>query len=237
MRYIFLILSLILGVAGSCRSGTQTMDRVEQARQQSDAYWKELLPSKGLSFPPKQLYLRAFKQERQLEVWAGNNGSYQLLKTYAFTAYSGQLGPKQREGDGQIPEGFYTIDRFNPLSNYFLSMRVDYPNAADRIRNKNEKAIGGDIYIHGSNVTIGCIPLGDDHIRELYWLCWQKHQNHPGPIAMHIFPFKMSTANINKNSGAHLVFWKQLTPMFNHFETHKQLREFTVNAAGQYVFD
>lgn len=213
------------------------MDRVEQARVQSDGSWKKLFQAKALYFPPKQLYLRAFKAERQLEVWAGINNTYTPIKTYAFTAFSGKLGPKQREGDGQIPEGFYTIDRFNPLSNYFLSMRVDYPNAADRIRNKNEKAIGGDIYIHGSNVTIGCIPLGDDNIRELYWLCWQQHQNHNTPIIVHIFPFRMSAANLQKHPGAHQAFWKQLEPMYRNFEDGKKLSAFTVNAAGQYVFE
>jgi murein L,D-transpeptidase YafK len=238
MKFLFLIISGILGT--TCHNNqvaSNSMDRVETAKTQSDVYWKELFLSKQLSFPPKNIYLRAFKAERQLEVWAGDSKSFQLIKTYSFTAFSGSLGPKQREGDGQIPEGFYEIDHFNPKSKFYLSMRVNYPNAADRIRNREEKQIGGDIYIHGSSVSIGCIPLGDDNIRELYWLCWQYHQEETHNIPAHIFPFRMTQQNLSKHPGAHQEFWKHLEPMYRNFEAEKLLHSYKVNAAGQYIFN
>jgi murein L,D-transpeptidase YafK len=236
MPFLLLIISGILGTAcHNNKPSNSSMDRVEQAKTQSDDYWKELFQSKQLSFPPKNIYLRAFKEERQLEVWAGDTKLYQLIKTYSFTAFSGSLGPKKREGDKQIPEGFYEIDHFNPKSKFFLSMRVNYPNEADRFRNKNEQSIGGDIYIHGSHVTIGCIPLGDDHIRELYWLCWKQQQKVSQQIPVHIFPFRMTRQNLDEHPGTHLDFWKQLEPMYRFFESHHLLGEVSVDDQGKYL--
>jgi murein L,D-transpeptidase YafK len=236
VQFLFLIISGILGTTCHHKPmADNSMDRVEQAKTQSDAYWNKIFQSKQLSFPPKKIYLRAFKAERQLEVWAGDSKSFLLIKTYPFTAFSGSLGPKQREGDGQIPEGFYEIDHFNPKSNFYLSMRVNYPNEADRIRNRDEKQIGGDIYIHGSSVSIGCIPLGDDNIRELYWLCWKFRQEEPKNIPVHIFPFRMTPKKIKEHAGAHSAFWKQLEPMYTSFESYHLPKEVSVDANGKYL--
>jgi murein L,D-transpeptidase YafK len=211
------------------------MNRVDKAKELYDASLTQLLKQKGLGSPPQQLYLRAFKTERQLEVWAAHDKEFILLKTYPFTAYSGALGPKQREGDGQIPEGFYGIDLFNPKSNFLLSMRVNYPNKADQVRNKNEKQMGGDIYIHGSSVSIGCIPIGDEPIRELYWLCWKHHQSFPENIPVHIFPFRMTKENLKKHNSKHAAFWQQLEPMYRFFESHHLLGDVSVDAKGNYT--
>lgn len=121
-----------------------------------------------LQFPPEKITLIAIKKERILEVWAGGK----LIKTYAFTGYSGKLGPKMKSGDGQIPEGLYKIEYLNPNSSYHLSMKVSYPNTFDKemAAEDNRSNLGGDIFIHGDNVTIGCIPVGDDMIEELFIL-------------------------------------------------------------------
>jgi hypothetical protein len=116
--------------------------------------------------------LVAVKDARTLELWARKPGSgWAKLRTYPFTAYSGVLGPKLREGDGQIPEGVYGVEYLNPNSSYHLSMKVDYPNAFDRARGKEDgrERLGGDIFIHGKAVTVGCIPIGDPAIEELFY--------------------------------------------------------------------
>ena len=136
-----------------------------------DTKWpklKEDLKSVKINTESYDIYLRAFKNEKKVEVWLKNPGDkkYTLFKTYDICASSGDLGPKRMEGDGQVPEGFYTIDLFNPTSNYYLSMRVSYPNTSDDIL-KTGKHAGGAIMMHGNCVTIGCMPMTDDKIKEL----------------------------------------------------------------------
>lgn len=116
--------------------------------------------------------LIAMKEERMLQVWKRFADVNRLVTTYSFTAFSGELGPKLREGDGQIPEGIYRIEYLNPNSAYHLSLKLDYPNAFDRQHAKAEGRTqqGGDIMIHGSSATIGCIPIGDVAIEELFYL-------------------------------------------------------------------
>ena len=114
----------------------------------------------------------AFKEERRLELWKKKGRGWTFVQSYPFTGYSGALGPKLREGDRQIPEGEYRIEYLNPNSSYHLSMKVDYPNAFDRemgVKDGRDR-LGFDIFIHGSSVTIGCIPIGDDGIEELFYL-------------------------------------------------------------------
>lgn len=206
-------------------------ERVNTASAKYDKSLTQLFTNKNLTFPTKKLYIRIFKKEKELEVWATNNGIYTLIKTYNFTASSGKLGPKQKEGDLQIPEGFYQIEKFNPVSNFHLSIKVNYPNKADKKRNENQTKIGGDIFIHGSNKTIGCIPLGDDAISELYWLC-VKQYNANSTIPIHIFPCKMEEENlfsINKKYPEWATFWKSMQPMYKFFQSHKMLGEVTEN--------
>ncbi|RUM70761.1 MAG: hypothetical protein DSZ07_01795, partial [Sulfurovum sp.] len=121
---------------------------------------------------PKKLTLIGLKHEQLLEVWGEHNGKKIYITTYPFTAFSGHLGPKLREGDRQIPEGIYKIGYLNPNSKFHLSININYPNAFDKKMAKKEKRthLGSAIMIHGNAVTIGCIPIGDDKIEELYQL-------------------------------------------------------------------
>ena len=116
-----------------------------------------------------KLRILVFKNERRLEVHAPG---WKTPRVYPMTGFSGTLGPKLKEGDGQIPEGVYGIEYLNPNSSYYLSMKVSYPNAADRRRAKADgrTRLGGDIMIHGKNVTIGCVPIGDDAIEDVFYL-------------------------------------------------------------------
>ena len=121
---------------------------------------------------PKKLTIIGLKYEQKLEVWGEDKGEQHLIATYPFTAFSGILGPKFKEGDQQIPEGIYGISYLNPNSKFHLSMRINYPNAFDKKMAKKEHRtnLGSDIMIHGSDRTIGCIPIGDENIEQLYFL-------------------------------------------------------------------
>lgn len=116
-----------------------------------------------------KLRILAFKTEQLVEVTAPG---WSKPRTYPMTGFSGTLGPKLREGDGQIPEGVYGIEYLNPNSRFYLSLKVSYPNASDRKRAKADgrTKLGGDIMIHGKNATIGCIPIGDDAIEDVFYL-------------------------------------------------------------------
>lgn len=116
-----------------------------------------------------RLRILVFKNERRLEVHAPG---WKTPRVYLMTGFSGTLGPKLKEGDGQIPEGVYGIEYLNPNSSYYLSMKVSYPNDADRRRAKADGRtnLGGDIMIHGTNATVGCVPVGDDAIEDVFYL-------------------------------------------------------------------
>jgi len=153
--------------------GKETVDSVHENLEKSvfkrlENDFKEL----GLSNLPSKIAICAFKEERILEVYVLQNKSMKKLKTYKFTNFSGQLGPKLKEGDKQIPEGIYKIEYLNPNSSFYLSMKINYPNAFDKQKGKSEGRtnLGSDIFIHGKSSTIGCIPIGDEAIEELFLL-------------------------------------------------------------------
>ena len=143
--------------------------RVKAAFERKESLVREMFQRSSLNYPRVQILIRVFKSEGLLELWGADSTSskYKLVKTYKVCASSGGLGPKRSQGDGQVPEGFYQIERFNPMSNYHLSLGIDYPNRSDKILGRSRN-LGGDIFIHGNCVTVGCVPLGDDAIEELY---------------------------------------------------------------------
>ena len=126
-----------------------------------------------VAYPPRRLALLVFKRERRLVVWARDDKSgWRFIRDYAVLAASGRSGPKLRQGDYQVPEGLYRIALLNPASSYHLSMLVDYPNGVDRAQAARDHRtnLGGDIFIHGKNVSIGCVAIGDPGIEELFTL-------------------------------------------------------------------
>lgn len=126
----------------------------------------------GIAWPPKRIYLLAFKDEKSLEVWAANaTGPYARIASYPIVNASGTLGPKRRQGDHQVPEGFYRLPVLNPNSSFHLSVRVDYPNHEDiRHRSVARGQMGGDIYLHGGSGSVGCLAMGDEAIEEIFCL-------------------------------------------------------------------
>ena len=126
----------------------------------------------GVAYPPKEIAILTFKQERRVAIWARSGTRWRFLRNYPILAASGHAGPKLREGDRQVPEGVYRIGHLNPASSYHLSMKVNYPNAFDlrMARRDGRTRLGGDIFIHGKDVSIGCVALGDRAIEELFTL-------------------------------------------------------------------
>lgn len=126
-----------------------------------------------VAYPPRRIALLVFKRERRLVLWARDDHSgWRFIRDYAVLAASGGSGPKLRQGDYQVPEGIYRIAMLNPASSYHLSMLVSYPNDADRAQAARDHRtnLGGDIFIHGKNVSIGCVAVGDPGIEELFTL-------------------------------------------------------------------
>ncbi len=133
----------------------------------------------GVKYPPLKISMLAFKKEKRFELWALKGSRWVFIRQYPFTASSGILGPKLREGDRQIPEGVYKISALNPNSSYHLSMKINYPNNFDlqHARKEGRHKPGSDIFIHGRSASIGCIALGDIAIEELFVLVATIGQN------------------------------------------------------------
>ncbi len=214
--------------------------RVRDAFKQKESELKKILLKQEISSFEFDLFLRAFKQEEVLELWLKPKGArtYQKIKTYDFCKNSGTLGPKRKEGDGQIPEGFYRISHFNPKSSFLLSLKVNYPNASDQLLSDREKP-GDDIYIHGGCQTIGCIPITNEKIQEIYLLSVLAKKEGVS-IPIHIFPFRMTSDNVSRHSSSFPLlndFWKGLKPGFDFFEKEKTLPIITVSETGSYLVE
>ena len=167
------ILTVVLVVNDKRRHSVIVSDKIDDLKLDSGVRVQKKVELSGPNFPPKRLLLYAEKTERVLTVYGyDKNGKPAEITSYPFTGFSGRLGPKQKEGDGQIPEGIYDITALNPQSSFHLSIRIEYPNAFDKrmAANENRTNIGSDIYIHGGSATIGCIPIGNDNIEELFYL-------------------------------------------------------------------
>jgi murein L,D-transpeptidase YafK len=208
--------------------------RVQAARAESTAAIHDLFAKAGVAYPPRRMVLRGFKADKQLELWAGGaTGALALVRTYPICASSGGPGPKLHGGDGQVPEGFYELSAFNPTSSYLLSMRVSYPNAADKKRSGG-KDLGGDIFIHGNCVTIGCIPIQDGPIQELYVIALDARA--AGARAqVHLFPGRDWKGLLEK-PGDWGPFWQDLKQGYDRFEETHQPLAVSVDARGRYQF-
>jgi murein L,D-transpeptidase YafK len=194
---------------------------------------REVCRREHITYPPKRIFIRVFKAERELELWGGNPvGKLSLLQTYPIAAASGGPGPKRREGDMQVPEGLYRVVRFNPHSRFHLSLGLDYPNRADRLLG-DRKRLGGDIFIHGNHVSAGCMAMTDSKIEEIFALA----KLAKGPIAVHIFPCRMDGATYRQLCGEHpelTAFWEQLEPIYRSFEAAREVPKVSVLRNGAY---
>jgi len=220
-----LSLSIMVNAQNNFKATQIKFERVEKAYDEKWETLQKFIKAAGYGNDFSML-INAYKAEGKLEVWlkAKSGKSYSLFRIYDFCAHSGTLGPKVVEGDGQTPEGFYYINVFNPMSSFHLSLGVNYPNAVDLARTGKNRKTGGDIYIHGNCVTVGCIPLTDEKIKEVYVLTVEARNSGQDNIPVNIYPFKMTDANIKKYSAqfpAQLIFWKTLQPGYLAFEKNK----------------
>ncbi len=171
-----------------------TEDRVAQAEALVRAQIEVKVKAAAV-VRPLHLYVRAFKQERLLEVWGKKkDGAFALICSYPVLAASGTLGPKRKEGDSQVPEGIYSLTTMNPKSRFLLSVKVDYPNATDRKR--GPAPWGDDIYIHGSNVSIGCLAIGDTATQEFFLMVKEAKGAGQSKPPINIFPCKDMDKNL-----------------------------------------
>ena len=183
----------------------------------------------------KPILIRAFKKEAEFEIWKQQaDGQYTLLKTYPMCRWSGQLGPKVREGDRQVPEGFYTITpgQMNPNSAYYLSFNVGYPNAYDRAHGYS----GGSIMVHGACSSAGCFSMTDEQIAEIYAVAREAFGGGQRAIQMQSLPFRMTPENLAKHRfDPNMKFWKDLKEGSDQFEVSKQETKVAI-CDRRYVF-
>ena len=194
---------------------------------------REVCRKNKVTYPPNRVFIRVFKQERELELWGANSrGVMKLLRTYPIAAASGGPGPKRREGDMQVPEGVYRVARFNPHSRFHLSLGLNYPNAADRILG-DRRHLGGDIFIHGNRVSAGCMAMTDQKIEEIYSLASRAK----GAIPVHIFPSRMNSVEYRqllRDNPGFASFWGELEPIYRAFENRRVVPTVSVTTTGEY---
>lgn len=163
------------------------------------------------------VFVRIFKEESLLEIWIRSGEVYQHLKNYRICAYSGGLGPKLQEGDGQSPEGFYKVNKhkLNPKSKFHLSFDLGFPNKYDREYNRT----GSYLMIHGNCVSAGCYAMTDEKIKEIYTLVEGALEAGQQYIQVHAFPFVMTEKNMDMHEGSEWYdFWVNLKEGYDYFE-------------------
>lgn len=248
MKRILLLGLLVAGAQGvfgqqSFFDAQQFNPRVALSIRVKEDTLKKQFAAAGLEWPARQIYVRSFKYDSQLEVWVRNASSepFKLFKTYKVCAMAGSLGPKRLAGDYQVPEGFYYINQFNAKSNYHLALGLNYPNASDKILSDSLQP-GGDIYIHGSCVTVGCIPIQDAPIEELYILASCAKSAGQDFIPVHIFPIRFNNPKsvqyfekVSKDDTELQHFASRLREVYDYFEKEKRLPAISVNKKGEYV--
>lgn len=234
------VISLLLFFQSSFLDQQKKYPRVREALMEKQSNIESSLKSVGLNTSNFNMLLVAYKNEDVLELYVKekNVKAYKKLTSFEVCQRSGVLGPKRKQGDFQVPEGFYYIDRFNPVSNYHLSLGLNYPNSADKIKGVKGN-LGGDIFIHGSCVTVGCLPMTNDLIKEIYLYAVLAKNNGQKQIPVYVFPFRMTDEtlkNYSKESPELRTFWENLKLGYDKFSRDKQELKFTLNETGDYVF-
>jgi murein L,D-transpeptidase YafK len=182
------------------------------------------------------ILVRLFKEEAELEIWKQDaEGRFALLKTYPICRWSGELGPKIKEGDRQAPEGFYTITpgQMNPNSNYYLSFNLGFPNAFDRANDRT----GAFLMVHGDCSSAGCYAMTDEQIQEIYALGRDSFLGGQKSFQVQAYPFRMTPLNMAKHRNSpHMAFWRMIKEGNDHFEVTRAEPHVDV-CEKRYVFD
>jgi murein L,D-transpeptidase YafK len=238
---LFTVASAFSGDKCSFEEKQKSFERVRAAYERKEEY--HIMKCRNLEIPDSfgNMFIRVFKKDEVLEVWVKKpDGKYVLFTAYKIYAYSGRLGPKREQGDAQVPEGFYHINDFNPSSNYHLSLGINYPNESDKKLSKARDK-GCEIYIHGGEVSAGCLAMSDYYVENIY-ICAVKARNQgQDRIPVHIFPFRPTPANLDFYSSIeeykdNIRLWKNLAESYSYFEKTRTLPDVMVAADGYYKF-
>lgn len=210
--------ALCCGPRSSAAKTVTSPSRAAAAADRAEPRLREALRAADLQFGAP-VFLRIFKQEAQLELWMrGADAKFVRLRTYPICTFSGRLGPKLRVGDGQAPEGFYSVrqSQLNPWSSYHLSFDLGYPNAYDRAHGRT----GSLLMVHGNCVSIGCYAMGDANIEEIYTLVAAALAHGQAAVPVHALPFRF-----DRTDAAALIdaspwrdFWTELRAGWSAFE-------------------
>jgi murein L,D-transpeptidase YafK len=232
MKYLFILLALLFvkpeTTTKSFRDQQKNYTRVLEAYGSKEKSIAKNLAGHGIKRDSMALYIRAFKTEKILELWARNNSDsiYKLVKEMPICEISGEIGPKRRSQDLQVPEGFYYICELNPYSKYYLSMKINYPNASDSIRGVKGK-LGNLIYIHGGCQSSGCISVDDEKIKELYVYCIEAYNSGQKKIPVIIYPAKLEDSKFARLNSAYsknkdkISLWTDLKKSYDLFKLMK----------------
>lgn len=242
-----LLLFFILGAAFTGQTSSfedyqKGFARVKDVYERKEELFK--MKCRSMDIPEDKfgnIFLRFFKEEALMELWVQRpNGKYIKFKEFQIYAVSGKLGPKREQGDAQAPEGFYYISEFNPQSNYYLSLGINYPNESDMKLSTAEHK-GGNIFIHGAAVSAGCLAMSNYYIEDIYLCAVKAKANGQQKIPVQIFPFKPTVINLayfsryaefKKNE----KFWRNITKGYQMFEQTNRLPEITIGDDGYYKF-
>lgn len=240
---IFTAVLLSFNTGTSFKKEQLKYPRVQTAYKEKWGAIKTKLQKAGIDSSHFEICIMVFKHEGQLQVWGRSKSAtpFKLVDTYSICSSSGTLGPKRREGDGQVPEGFYHVSAFQAMSEFYLALQVNYPNAADRI-NGDKNHPGGDIMIHGNCVTIGCMPMTDEIIKEIYLMAVEARNDGEQNIPICIFPTKLTDSGMawlkdNVKDTEKISFWENLKTGYDYFDSKKMLPTIGVNAKGNYTFN
>jgi murein L,D-transpeptidase YafK len=214
------VLTVSMMLAG-CNTDEISMANNAKANQPVPPRLIQAMTEKNMDLQ-SPILVRIFKQEAELEVWKQDrDGRFALLKTYPICRWSGDLGPKVREGDRQAPEGFYTISpaQMNPQSAYYLSFNTGYPNAFDQALGRT----GGQLMVHGDCSSRGCYAMTDEQIAEIYSLGRESFFGGQRAFQLQAYPFKMTPINMAKHrNNPNMPFWKMIKEGYDQFEVTKQ---------------
>ena len=219
----------------ACGAGEAETQRVSDVRSRVEPKLRAVLAAQDIAWGAP-IFVRIFKQENELELWLqGDDGAFDLFKTYNICAWSGALGPKLQQGDGQSPEGFYfvTPQAMNPQSQFHLSFNLGFPNAYDRKHGRT----GSFLMVHGDCVSIGCYAMTDAAIEEIYLLADAAFSHGQPFFRVHAFPFRMSEEAMAAHTNSEWIdFWRNLKAGYDWFESHGKPPNVGVSH-GQYVFN
>lgn len=219
MKNLLIFILAIVFSALSYAAEIPSSPRVEKAIKSVQPDLQKALQAKGLKYG-SPIFIRMFKSTNKLEVWVQKQNSFTLFKTYDICTYSGNLGPKTKQGDNQAPEGFYAVrpDSLNPWSSYHMSFNLGYPNAYD----KAQGYTGSALMVHGNCVSIGCYAMGDENIEEIYALAVGAFKGGQSFFRVHIFPFELEDETLNQfKDHRWYPFWKDLKPGYDYFNQHQ----------------